>query len=124
MAGASAMGTCTRCGEVKPGEAAVVRAGAPPPPFTCYDCKRETVEAAREEVRAELVGAPRALAKLQDKAQRAHRTLLPDEVEIICGAAGVVGVWRRGELIDGTGPTPTYYYNFAGSAVVQFTGQA
>lgn len=118
------MGTCRRCGEVKAGEAPVVRAGALPPPFICYDCKRETVEAARGEVRAELVGAPPALAKLQDKAQRAHGTLLAEEAEVICGENGVVGIWRRGELIDGTGPTPSYYYNFAGSAVVEFTGQA
>jgi hypothetical protein len=51
-------------------------------------------------------------------------TPLADEDEIICGEAGVLAIWRRGDLIEGTGPMPTYYYNFAGSAVVQFTGRA
>lgn len=119
------MGACTRCGEVKPGEAPVVKAGAfPQGAFLCYDCTRELAASGADEIRAELVGAPRELAKLQDKAQRAHGTMLADEAEIICGDAGVVAIWRRGDLIEGTGPTPTYYYNFAGSAVVQFTGRA
>lgn len=124
MAGASAMSTCTRCGEVKAGDALVARAGAVPPPFVCYDCKRKPVEAAQEEIKAELVGAPPALAKLQDKAHRAHGTLLTEELEVICGENGLVGIWRRGELIDGSGPTPTYYYNYAGATVVNFSGQA
>lgn len=122
---ASALGPCTRCGEVKPGEAPVVTAGAiPQAGFLCYDCKRELAASADDEIRAELVGAPRELARLQDKAQRAHGVVLADEDEIICGEAGVVAIWRRGGLIEGTGPMPTYYYNFAGSAVVQFTGRA
>lgn len=122
---ASVMSTCTRCGEVKPGEAPVVKAGEfPRHPFLCYDCTRELATSGDDEIRAELVGAPRELVKLQDKAQRAHGIVLSDEAEIICGDAGVVAIWRRGDLIEGTGPTPTYYYNFAGSAVVQFTSRA
>lgn len=117
------MGTCTRCGEVKPGEAPVARAGELPAPFICHDCKTGRDEAAQEQIRAELTGAPAALAALQEKAQRAHGTLLIEETEIICGQDGVIATWRRGALIDGSGPTPTYYYNFAGATVVHFTGQ-
>lgn len=35
---ATAIGPCSKCGEVKPGPVQVVKAGQLPPPFVCSDC--------------------------------------------------------------------------------------
>jgi hypothetical protein len=77
-------------------------------------------EQGETEVRAELRGAPPAEREMQVRAQQSHGTLLDSELEVIYSEAGVVITWRRGERIDGAGPTPAFYYDYVGSAKAGF----
>lgn len=82
----------------------------------------DTSRDAEQEIRAELIGAPPRLRELQAKAQEVHKTLLADELKVVYGDAGVTATWQRGARIEGTGPTPAYYYDFTGCAVTEWTG--
>jgi hypothetical protein len=81
-------------------------------------------DAADAEIRPELTGAPAKWAELQSLAQEAHPIVTGEEGTIVFKHGDLVGEWVRGDMIDGTGPTPGYYYNWVepGPTVVRFTG--
>jgi hypothetical protein len=73
-----------------------------------------------DEIRAELMGAPRQFRALQQLAQEAHETISSSEDTIVFKHGDLVGEWVRTQPADGTGPKPTYYYEFRLPAVARF----
>jgi hypothetical protein len=82
----------------------------------------DAVQGDDDEIRPELTGAPSKYAELQALAQEAHRAVLASEERIVFKHGDVVGEWKRGEMIDGTGPIPGYQYRWKGEAVAYFPG--